>query len=141
MWSVCITVITVFFKLCMSKEIISTLLSQTKTLLLILFYQTHWYAYFCYSWNLNCKSLNYNWLYMYMLQVKFDFRLILIQQPRLILNFLCFLALIHEYEQLFSPINNWNVDIMYSNCKNYVKLFLVHKTLPFNCEKCILSVL
>ena len=32
---------------------------------------------------------------LFMLRVKFDFRLILIE-PRLILNFLCFLALIHE---------------------------------------------
>ena len=79
--SVFITVITVFFTnyAWVKKKHISTLLSQTKTLLLIFFFiKTHWYVYFCYSWNLNCKRLNYNWVYMYMLQVKFDFRFILI---------------------------------------------------------------
>ena len=47
---------------------------------------------------------------------------------------------------LFSLINNWNVDIAYSKCINYLKLSFSKAQKPFkirllNHPKCLLSVL
>ena len=48
-------------------------------------------------------------------------------------------------EQLFSLMNNWSIGIVYSNCKNYLKVFFstksTFKNWLLNHHKCILIVL